>query len=119
MNAASISSLVDKSLAGPREIYTAQASDPAEYVSSIKMRFVEKRIAPKVGMVLIERHVMHLLGLPEGEHVVYFVTMDDPQSVFFDPNTNSFGCAWGPDSESGRFVDLGFRSADVLAMASA
>ncbi|MES2386095.1 MAG: hypothetical protein V4593_16220 [Pseudomonadota bacterium] len=119
MSPASISALVEESLLGPREVYGHEAAEGAAHVSSIRTRFVERRIMPELRPVFVEAHITHLVGLPEGEHVVYFVTQDDPQSVFFDPHTESFGCAWGPEAGSGRFVDLGFRSFDVLAMASA
>jgi len=49
---------------------------------------------------------------------VYFVTDDDMQSVFYDPASESFGAALGPDEDTGQYIDLGFRSDDVLAMAA-
>jgi hypothetical protein len=59
-----------------------------------------------------------LVDLPAGMHKVYFVTDDDMQSVFYDPASESFGAALGPDEDTGQYIDLGFRSDDVLAMAA-
>ena len=93
--------------------------NPVEYVAAIHSRFLAKRIQPIRRSVVIEPHVADRLGLPVGDHPVYFVSEDDPQSVFYDPATNLFGCAWGPQLPDLRYVDLGFRSEDVLEMASA
>jgi hypothetical protein len=119
MDTVSLSELVERSLAGPREVFIPSGVEASAYVDGILSRFLSGRIAPDSRSVQVRSHIVHLVGLPEGEHTVYFVTDDDPQSVFYDPHSGSFGCAWGPDAESGRYVDLGFRSFDVLAMAAA
>lgn len=119
MKSTDIEALVDESLSGPRTVYANHVPNPREYIESIRLRFIEKRITPFARPVVIESHVSQRVGIPEGDHTVYFVTDDDPQSVFFDPKTNLFGCAWGPEQASGRYIDLGFRSIDVLEMASA
>jgi hypothetical protein len=119
MNPTEIDALVEQSLAGLRSVYVHHVPDPQSYVESIRLRFIEKRVSATPRFVVIEPHISHLVSLPPGEHQFYFVTDDDPQSVFFDPNCNLFGCAWGPELPSLRYVDLGFRSKDVLEMASA
>ena len=119
MSPATIATLVEESLAGPRSVYVHHVTDPAAYLEAVRSRFIATRITPSARAVHIEQHVSFMLGLPEGDHVVYFVSEDEPQSVFFDPKTESFGCAWGPESETNRYVDLGVRSSDVLEMASA
>jgi hypothetical protein len=119
MNAAHIDEVVSKSLTGERSVYVHHVPDPERYVESIRQRFLEKRIVPVLRAVPIQPHVVHLVDLPAGTHMVYFVTEDDPQSVFYDPSSESFGAAWGPDESTGQYIDLGFRSGDVLAMAAA
>ena len=119
MNSDEIDALVEQSLAGPRSVYVGHVPDPEQHVEGIRSRFLAHRVVPVARAVLIEPHVSLLLGLREGEHTVYFVTDDEPQSVFLDPATNLFGCAWGPEAHTLRYVDLGFRSEDVLEVASA
>jgi len=119
MNAAYNDEMVSKSLAGERSVYLGHVPDPECYIQSIRQRFLDKRIEPALRTVIIEPHIVHLEDLPAGTHMVYFVTEDDPLSVFYDPSSESFGAAWGPDESTGQYVDLGFRSDDVLAMAAA
>jgi hypothetical protein len=119
MNAAYIDEVVSNSLAGERSLYVHHVPDPERYVQSIRQRFLDKRIEPALRTVIIEPHIVHLVDLPAGTHIVYFVTEDDPLSVFYDPSCESFGAAWGPDESTGQYIDLGFRSDDVLAMAAA
>jgi hypothetical protein len=118
MNSSEIESLVDASLSGARSVYTGHVTDPAGYIVELLRRFNATRIAPTSESVLLERDV-YGLGLSPGTRTVYFVNHSDPQSVFFDPETHSFGCAWGPELPNFRYVDLGFRSQDVLEVFSA
>lgn len=76
-------------------------------------------IEPALRTVIVEPHIVHLVDLPAGTHMVYFVTEDNPLSVFYDPSSESFGAAWGPDESTGQYLDLGFRSDDVLDIAAA
>lgn len=119
MNAAYIDEVVSKSLAGERSVYVHHVPDPERYVQSIRQGFLDKRIVPALRTVIIQPHIVHLVNLPAGTHMVYFVTEDDLQSVFYDPSSESFGAALGPDESTGQYIDLGFRSDDVLAMAAA
>jgi hypothetical protein len=119
MNAAYIDEMVSKSLAGERSVYVGHVPDPERYVQFIHQRFLDKRIEPILRAIIIEPHIVHFVNLPAGTHMVYFVTEDNPVSVFYDPSCESFGAAWGPDESTGEYIDLGFRSDDVLAMAAA
>ena len=56
------------------------------------------------------------LNVAAGECWVWFVTQDDPQSIFFDEVSGLFGCCWGPDNETGGYTDLGYRSQDPVEM---
>lgn len=110
---------IELSLCGERSVYVRQAvKDPSEYISRVRQRFESERIKPMLRTVALERDVASLDRL-SGDYSVYFVTEGDPLSVFFDPISNCFGAAWGPELGTGRYVDLGFRSDDVLEMASA
>lgn len=119
MNPALVDELVAVSLNGERSVYARHVPDPQEYVESIHRRFVSQRIVPALRDITIQPHVAGLLGLPAGTHSVYFVSDGSPLSVFYAPFHKLFGAAWGPDAETGEFLDLGFRSTDVLEMASA
>jgi hypothetical protein len=112
-----IAQLVDQSLAESRDF--APFDWNSAHGDDVRAQFLSERIVPELREVKVEAHVALLIGLAEGKHSVYFVTDSDPQSVFYDPHTKSFGSAWGPEKTSGEYVDLGFRSADVLAMAVA
>ena len=119
MNAAYVDEVVSKSLAGERSLYVSHVADPEQYVQSIHQHFLDKRIVPALRTIIIQPHIVHLVDLPAGTHTVYFVTEDNPLSVFYDPSSESFGAAWGPDESTGQYLDLGFRSDDVLDIAAA
>jgi hypothetical protein len=116
MTAAEVDALVDASLCGGRTVYTGGITDPERYVADLEAQFRAERITPELRSVFVERAVLNLLP---GERRVYFVSDSDPHSVFFDPQTRSFGCAWGPQVSDLKYIDLGFRSVDVLEMLSA
>lgn len=59
------------------------------------------------------------LGLPEGIRTVWLIIKDSPQSVFYDAFTGSFGACWGPEKDTGSYIDLGFRSDDPIEMYTA
>ena len=119
MNPTLVDELVAASLNGERSVYAHHVPDPKEYVESIHRRFLSQRIVPTLRAITIQPYVAGLLELPVGTHSVYFVSEGSPHNVFYDPFHKSFGAAWGPDAETGEYLDLGFRSADVLEMASA
>ena len=113
-----IDARVETSLAGTRGVHTGHVADTAEYIAELDRKFRAARVFPELGCVVLEREVYGLEASP-GEHTVFFVCRCDPQSVFFDPKTQSFGCAWGPELPDLKYVDLGFRSQDVLEMLAA
>jgi hypothetical protein len=118
MNAHEVDALVEASLAGARSVHTGHVTDAAAYVAELDRKFRAARVFPEPGNVVLEREA-YGLGASPGEHAVFFVCRSDPQSVFFDPKSRSFGCAWGPDLPDLKYIDLGFRSQDVLEMLSA
>jgi hypothetical protein len=80
-------------------------------------RFLEARLAtPLEGEVQLQEYRAASAGLAPGKHAVWFVVKDDPQSVFFDPETQLFGACWGPEQGSGTYWDLGFRSGNPFKM---
>lgn len=119
MNAAYIDEMVSKSLAGERSVYVGHVPAPECYIQSIRQRFLDKRIEPALRTVIIEPCIAHLVHLPAGTHMVYFVTEDDPLNVLYDLSCESFGAAWDADESTCQYIDLGFRSDDVLAIAAA
>ena len=118
MKPADIDALVNASLEGPRSVHTGHVGDPKSYVAKIEAEFCAKRVPPELEVVVLEREVAEP-RLSPGLRDVYMICRSDPQSVFFDPETMSFGCAWGPQLPDMKYVDLGFRSQDVLEMLSA
>ena len=118
MKLTDIEQLVDSSLGGSRSVYIGHVSDPSAYLAELESRFRAHRIAPELQVVTLEREVMEP-QLASGPRTVYFVCRSEPQSVFFDPETQSFGSAWGPELPDLKYIDLGFRSKDVLEMFSA
>jgi hypothetical protein len=72
------------------------------------------RVAPEAGFVLVEEHLAPVLGTSAGPHRVWFITGLASQRVFLDEETGKFGLAWGPDSVTGNYVDLGFRTDDLI-----
>jgi hypothetical protein len=118
MQPSAVDMLVESSLKGARSVHTGHVPDPVAYVAGLESKFRANRIAPEPEVVLLKREVPSLQLAP-GPRTVYFVCRSDPQSVFFDPQTQSFGCAWGPELPDLTYIDLGFRSEDVLEMLSA
>ena len=118
MNPSEIDLLVDASLASARSVHTSHVADPAAYIDALDRRFRATRVVPTPERVLLERD-SYGLGISPGEHTVYLVSHSDPQSVFYDPVTRSFGCAFGPELPDLRYIDLGIRSQDVLEVLSA
>jgi hypothetical protein len=90
-----IDRLVDDSLAGNRSVFVGHVPDPSQYIASLESTFRAQRVAPEPQEVIVEHEVSEPRLFP-GRRIVYFVCRADPHSVFFDPQTQSFGCAWGP-----------------------
>lgn len=81
------------------------------------IRFVNASLdEPVQQAVLLEEFRASAFGLTGGIRQVWFVVRDDPQSVFYDLQTGSFGACWGPDAATGRYVDLGFRDENPFEM---
>ena len=118
MQPSEVDRLVESSLAGSRSVFTGHVADPGAYLAELESTFRADRIAPDLQVVILEREVVEP-RLMRGTRTVYFVSRGEPHSVFFDPETQSFGCAWGPALPDGKYIDLGFRSEDVLEMLSA
>jgi hypothetical protein len=118
MEADEIDQLVDFSLGGTRSVHVGHVQDATAYICALESAFRTNRIAPESQVVYLERTVDEP-PLAPGPRRVYIVCRSDPNSVFFDPDTQSFGCAWGPELPDLRYIDLGFRSYDVLEMLSA
>lgn len=66
--------------------------------------------------VLLEEVRANAFGLCGGTRQVWLVVRDDPQSVFYDVQTESFGACWHPDAASGQYIDLGFRHENPFEM---
>lgn len=96
-----------------RQWVPGQDGDP-DAIHKSRTRFIASLIAPEVGSVEVEPHVAPTLSLEPGAIPVWFVTGFGVQRVFLDERSDSFGCAWGPDSATGRYVDLGFRTIDPI-----
>jgi hypothetical protein len=118
MNPHEVDALVEASLAGARSVHTGHVADAAAYVAELDGKFRAARVFPEPARVVLERDSYGLEASP-GEHAVFFVCRSEPRSVFFDPKSQSFGCAWGPELPDLKYIDLGFRSQDVLEMLSA
>ena len=99
-------------------MHTGHVADPAAYIASLRAKFLEHRVAAEPETVFLERPAVGVSDTP-GQRQVYMVCRSEPQSVFWDPVTKNFGCAWGPELPELRYIDLGFRSQDVLEMLSA
>lgn len=76
--------------------------------------FDSSLITPEIGSVEIEPHIAGILNVDPGMRQVWFVTASNTQRVFYDEETRAFGVAWGPDSATGNYVDLGFRTEDPI-----
>ena len=108
--------MVDASLLRKRDVFVPNTESVDDYVARVEARFKAHRVRPTLRAVAVPDHVAAFVGGPAGARLVYFVTDDDPQSVFYDESTRSFGSAWDPEKESGAYMDIGQRSPDPLAM---
>lgn len=72
---------------------------------------------PLPGSVHVDEFNARNLGTTHGNHHVWFITsVEGPQAVFLDEGSGQFGACWGPDSATGCYIDIGFRSADPVEM---
>jgi hypothetical protein len=99
-----------------REFVVSKASASDRLLVDRERFLTECLVEPEAGLVKIDEFHARNLGFPPGDHRVWFITRGDPQSVFFDEIANLFGCCWGPDKDTGDYVDLGYRSQDPVEM---
>ena len=105
---------------GPLVLDVVSAAIKQSYFPpSDQRQFLESCLPlPLPGLITIsEFHAKNLSVLP-GTRSVWFITQNDPQSVFYDESSGVFGACWGPDGERGTYDDLGFRSRDPIEMYS-
>jgi hypothetical protein len=76
----------------------------------------KKLLEPKEIQVSLADFRAEFVGLAEGVYSVLLVVEDSPQSVFYDPLTKKFGACFGPDVNTGEYIDWGFRSDDPIEM---
>lgn len=69
---------------------------------------------PEIGSIEVESQIAGVLSIDAGSRSVWFITKSATQRVFVDDESGLFGVAWGPDSSTGRYVDLGFRTEDPI-----
>jgi hypothetical protein len=90
------------------------AQDDAAAIEQARVHFDSSLIPPEQGAVEVEPHIAQVLQIDHGAIRVWFLTCLQTQRVFFDERTGLFGVAWGPDSSTGNYVDLGLRTDDPL-----
>jgi hypothetical protein len=83
-------------------------------LQNVHAEFEQSLIEPEEGVVEVEPHIAAILSVEAGPHAVWFVTAPSAQRLFFDERSEKFGVAWGPDSATGKHVDLGFRTGDPI-----
>jgi len=83
-------------------------------IEQARVQFDSSLIPPEQGAVEVEPHIAQVLHIEHGEIRVWFLTGPQTQRVFFDERSSLFGVAWGPDSTTGNYMDLGFRTDDPL-----
>ena len=83
-------------------------------IEQARVQFDSSLIPPEQGAVGVEPHIAQVLHIEHGDIRVWFLTGPQTQRVFFDERSNLFGVAWGPDSATGNYMDLGFRTDDPL-----
>jgi hypothetical protein len=89
----------------------------SEYSESDRLQFREACLqTPVKDWITVDGFHAKNLNISAGKHLVWFITRLDPQSVFWDEHSDSFGACWGPDLKSGTYEDLGFRSDDPVAV---
>ena len=98
------------------EAFRAAIAKPCCKQDTLNLAVAKRLSVPKNIQVSLADFRAPFVGLPEGIHAVWLLLEDDPQSVFYDPATKKFGACWGPEIETGEYIDLGFRSDDPLEM---
>ena len=96
-----------------RQWVSGKGGDPLA-IQKARLQFESCLIAPEVGVVEIEPHAATILNVGAGMRHVWFLTAQSTQRVFLDESIATFGVAWGPDSGTGNYVDLGFRTEDPM-----
>lgn len=88
-------------------------ADPAA-IQQARKEFDSSSISPVAGSIEVEPHIAGVLNVEAGSRVVWFITSCATQRVFVDDSSGLFGVAWGPDSTTGRYIDLGIRTDDPI-----
>jgi hypothetical protein len=96
-----------------RQWVPGKEGDPLA-IQKARAEFDSSLVAPEVGTIEIERHTAAILSVEAGMRRVWFLTKPTTQRVFLDEGAGTFGVAWGPDSATGNYVDLGFRTEDPI-----
>lgn len=111
----------DTELSNDAQAWVAARLDDSSRASGPSSAHFKSRIleVPEMVTVTLAAYRAPHVGLTPGEHRVWLVVKDDPQSVFYDCATQKFGACWGPDRDTGELIDLGFRSHDPLEMYTA
>jgi hypothetical protein len=83
-------------------------------IEQARSQFALILIPPEQGGIEVGPDVSEILNIEHGTLWVWFLTSPQTQRVFFDECRNLFGVAWGPDSATGKYLDLGFRTDDPI-----
>lgn len=83
-------------------------------IECVRAEFDSSLIPPDLASIEVESHVAQVLNIQEGFRQVWFITKMADRRVFVDDESGQFGTAWGPVARTGRYVDLGFRTADPI-----
>lgn len=105
--------LADAVIRSTRRWVPGKENDPLA-MRNTRIAFDSSLITPELGVIEVEAHAAVMLNLEVGQHQVWFLTKPATQRVFLDEVSEKFGVAWGPDSATGRYVDLGIRTVDPI-----
>lgn len=114
LDAKQVRKLVGDACATSRRTWVPETSCGGETIESARARFDATLIDPEKGWITVELHVAEILGVPAGRIPVWFLTVPGIQRVFFDERQRLFGVGWGPETTTGDYVDLGFRTDDPI-----
>lgn len=122
MNADAVAALVEQALLTAEPNWAACASDDpttrSAYAADQLRKFREEQLfPPALESVHLDENIAR--GMPAGWREVWFVTRGQPQSVFYEEETQLFGVAWGPIGKDSWYMDLGFRDTDPLDLRNA
>lgn len=105
--------LAEAVIRSSRRWVPGKENDPLA-IQNTRVAFDSSLITPELGVIEVEPHVSVMVNLEVGQHQVWFLTKPSTQRVFLDESSENFGIAWGPDSVTGRYIDLGIRTVDPI-----